>query len=109
MSGYCIDQLSGYTHFVIVFSNTSLQNIPDTQFPGDFDRAVDEVTAATQRLLEACLDERVKSSLQRFVYSSSSSVYGDQTQLPVTEKALPAPRSRLPGPPWFAPKTSTGG
>jgi len=48
---------------------------------------------ATQRLLEACCDEEVKQSLVRFVYSSSSSVYGDQTDLPVTEKALPQPRS----------------
>ena len=29
----------------------------------------------------------------RFVYSSSSSVYGDQAALPVTEQALPQPRS----------------
>ncbi|MGD9547727.1 MAG: NAD-dependent epimerase/dehydratase family protein [Candidatus Krumholzibacteriia bacterium] len=48
---------------------------------------------ATQRLLEACRDDAVKGSLVRFVYSSSSSVYGDQTTLPVTEQALPQPRS----------------
>lgn len=48
---------------------------------------------ATQRLLEACKSDGVKQSLRRFVYSSSSSVYGDQEQLPVTEKALPQPRS----------------
>jgi len=48
---------------------------------------------ATQQLLEACKHEDVKDTLVRFVYSSSSSVYGDQTELPVTEKALPQPRS----------------
>jgi nucleoside-diphosphate-sugar epimerase len=48
---------------------------------------------ASQALLEACRDEKVKKSLVRFVYSSSSSVYGDQDELPVTEKALPQPRS----------------
>ena len=48
---------------------------------------------ATQRLLEACRDPRVAGGLARFVYSSSSSVYGDQPQLPVTERALPQPRS----------------
>ncbi len=48
---------------------------------------------ATQRLLEACKHEDVKGTLERFVYSSSSSVYGDQDELPVTEKALPQPRS----------------
>lgn len=48
---------------------------------------------ATQRLLEACRHEAVRDSLVRFVYSSSSSVYGDQPSLPVTETALPQPRS----------------
>ncbi len=48
---------------------------------------------ATQRLLEACRHETVRGSLVRFVYSSSSSVYGDQSVLPVTEQALPQPRS----------------
>lgn len=48
---------------------------------------------ATQRLLEACCDDKVKETLVRFVYSSSSSVYGNQTDLPVTENALPQPRS----------------
>ncbi len=48
---------------------------------------------ATQRLLEACRHEAVAGSLARFVYSSSSSVYGDQEELPVTEQALPQPRS----------------
>lgn len=48
---------------------------------------------ATQRLLEACRQPAVKDTLARFVYSSSSSVYGDQEQLPVTEQALPQPLS----------------
>jgi len=48
---------------------------------------------ATQRLLEACRHPEVKDTLVRFVYSSSSSVYGDQEELPVTEQALPQPRS----------------
>ena len=48
---------------------------------------------ATQRLLEACRDASGAGDLKRFVYSSSSSVYGDQPDLPVTEQALPQPRS----------------
>jgi nucleoside-diphosphate-sugar epimerase len=48
---------------------------------------------ATQRLLEACREPAVRDTLVRFVYSSSSSVYGDQPELPVTERALPQPRS----------------
>lgn len=45
---------------------------------------------ATQHLLELCLG---KTSLQRFVYSSSSSVYGEQPFYPVSEGALPSPIS----------------
>jgi nucleoside-diphosphate-sugar epimerase len=48
---------------------------------------------ATQRLLEACRQPAVKDTMARFVYSSSSSVYGDQETLPVTERALPQPLS----------------
>jgi nucleoside-diphosphate-sugar epimerase len=48
---------------------------------------------ATQKLLEAGRDPRVAGGLARLVYSSSSSVYGDQPELPVTERALPQPRS----------------
>ena len=48
---------------------------------------------ATQRLLEACCSPEVRRTLARLVYSSSSSVYGDQAELPVTEQALPQPRS----------------
>jgi UDP-glucose 4-epimerase len=44
---------------------------------------------ATQVLLEAC----VGTSIQRLVYASSSSVYGDDTPLPMRETAVPAPLS----------------
>jgi UDP-glucose 4-epimerase len=44
---------------------------------------------ATQVLLEACRDCR----LERFVYSSSSSVYGDAVDMPMREDALPQPVS----------------
>jgi UDP-glucuronate 4-epimerase len=44
---------------------------------------------ATQRLLEACAARRVK----RYVYASSSSVYGNAPTLPVTEDVLPEPIS----------------
>jgi len=44
---------------------------------------------ATQRLLEACKGSQV----QRFVYASSSSVYGDAIDLPVTEKTPTRPVS----------------
>jgi nucleoside-diphosphate-sugar epimerase len=45
---------------------------------------------ATQVLLEAAA---ATPTLDRFVYSSSSSVYGDRTPMPMTETALPEPIS----------------
>jgi UDP-glucuronate 4-epimerase len=45
--------------------------------------------SATQRLLEACRE----APLRRFVYSSSSSVYGLAPQFPVRESDLPRPLS----------------
>ena len=44
---------------------------------------------ATQALLEAC----AAASIERFVYASSSSVYGDHVALPMREDALPRPVS----------------
>ena len=44
---------------------------------------------ATQILLEAC----VGRPIERLVYASSSSVYGDDVQLPMREDALPQPVS----------------
>jgi nucleoside-diphosphate-sugar epimerase len=44
---------------------------------------------ATQHLLEAC----VKRKIERLVYASSSSVYGDDAVIPMVETALPQPLS----------------
>ena len=44
---------------------------------------------ATQMLLEACKESPVK----KFVYASSSSVYGDTGDLPMRESSLPSPVS----------------
>lgn len=44
---------------------------------------------ATQRLLEAAK----KSSLRRFVFASSSSIYGDSERLPTPESSIPYPLS----------------
>jgi nucleoside-diphosphate-sugar epimerase len=44
---------------------------------------------STQRLLEACAGR----PLHRFVYASSSSVYGDNVSIPMREDALPQPVS----------------
>jgi nucleoside-diphosphate-sugar epimerase len=55
----------------------------------DFDVYTTNNIEATQVLLEAC----VGTTIERLVYASSSSVYGDDTPLPMRETALPAPLS----------------
>jgi UDP-glucose 4-epimerase len=59
----------------------------------EFTRYLDWNVLATQRLLEAARQPEVAATLARLVYSSSSSVYGDQPRYPVTEDDLPMPRS----------------
>lgn len=54
----------------------------------DFRVYADANVLATQRLLEACVPRR-----PRFVYSSSSSIYGDAPDLPTVETTLPRPVS----------------
>ncbi len=56
----------------------------------EFSRYVDCNVLATQRLLEASLHVK---SLQRFVYASSSSVYGETATLPISEAVTPRPIS----------------
>jgi len=55
----------------------------------DFEVYTANNIAATQVLLEACRG----TQLQKLVYSSSSSVYGDNVSLPMREDALPQPVS----------------
>ena len=56
---------------------------------GQFDRYVRDNIVATQRLLEALKNV----PLQRLVFASSSSVYGDAEMFPTKESALPRPVS----------------
>ncbi|MCC3266572.1 NAD-dependent epimerase/dehydratase family protein [Arthrobacter gengyunqii] len=56
----------------------------------DFSTYLDANVHATQRLLEHCKDS---STLKRFVYASSSSVYGDAATFPTSEDQLPQPLS----------------
>jgi UDP-glucose 4-epimerase len=55
----------------------------------DFRVYTDNNVDASQRLLEAC----VGLPLNRFVYASSSSIYGDNAAIPMREDALPQPVS----------------
>ncbi len=56
----------------------------------EFARYVDCNILATQRLLEALRDVK---GLRRFVYASSSSVYGDAPVFPIAESVTPCPVS----------------
>lgn len=60
-----------------------------TSWGDEFRTYTDSNILATQRLLEASRG----SSVGRFVYASSSSVYGENQQLPLREDALPLPLS----------------
>jgi len=55
----------------------------------DFSIYTDNNIYATQRLLEAVRDSRVN----KVVYASSSSIYGDTDDLPMSESSLPRPVS----------------
>ncbi len=55
----------------------------------DFRIYSDNNVYATQRLLEACRG----GSLRKFVYASSSSIYGDTDDLPMREASMPRPVS----------------
>src|SRR4051794_2589774 len=56
----------------------------------DFTRYADDNICATQRLLEAAVGAR---DLRRFVFASSSSVYGEAERYPTQETDLPRPVS----------------
>lgn len=56
----------------------------------EFSRYVECNVLSTQRLLEASLHVK---SVQRFIYASSSSVYGDTATLPISEAVIPRPIS----------------
>ena len=52
-----------------------------------FDQYVTNNITATQRLLEAVKDKPI----EKFVFASSSTIYGEATELPVRETTLPRP------------------
>ncbi|WP_395705308.1 NAD-dependent epimerase/dehydratase family protein [Rhodococcus ruber] len=56
----------------------------------EFEEYLRANVSATQRLLEAT---RSAADLQKFVYASSSSVYGEAERYPTTEQDRPQPRS----------------
>jgi len=77
--------LDGVTHVFHLAAQAGVRKSWGRDFRVYSDNNVD----ASQRLLEAC----VGLPLHRFVYASSSSVYGDKVAIPMRETALPQPVS----------------
>lgn len=69
--------LDGVTHVFHLAAQAGVRK----SWGKDFDVYVNNNIAATQRLLEACAGRR----LDRFVYASTSSVYGDEATIPMRE------------------------
>jgi len=77
--------LDGITHVFHLAAQAGVRK----SWGRDFRTYTENNVEASQMLLEAC----VGAPLQRFVYASSSSVYGDNASIPMKEDALPQPVS----------------
>ena len=77
--------LDGVTHVFHLAAQAGVRKSWGRDFRTYSEHNVD----ASQQLLEAC----VGRPIQKFVYASSSSVYGDAKTIPVAEDALPRPLS----------------
>ena len=79
------DVLDGVTHIFHLAAQAGVRK----SWGADFAVYTELNINATQRLLEASVSRRI----ERFVYASSSSVYGDAAPIPMLETARPAPLS----------------
>lgn len=79
------DLLDGTTHVFHLAAQAGVRR----SWGRDFRHYTDHNVDASQQLLEAC----VGRPLHRFVYASSSSLYGDRAAMPMREDALPQPVS----------------
>ena len=77
--------LDGVTHVFHLAAQAGVRK----SWGADFRIYTSNNVDASQRLLEAC----VNRPLHRFVYASSSSLYGDNVEIPMRETALPQPVS----------------
>ncbi len=77
--------LEGVTHVFHLAAQAGVRK----SWGRDFRIYTENNVDASQQLLEAC----VGRPLHRFVYASSSSLYGDNVQIPMRESALPQPVS----------------
>lgn len=77
--------LNGVTHVYHLAAQAGVRK----SWGRDFQVYTSNNVDASQQLLEACVGRK----LQRFVYASSSSLYGDNVTIPMREDALPQPVS----------------
>jgi UDP-glucose 4-epimerase len=77
--------LEGVTHVFHLAAQAGVRK----SWGRDFNTYTENNVEASQQLLEAC----VGRPLHRFVYASSSSLYGDNVAIPMREDALPQPVS----------------
>jgi nucleoside-diphosphate-sugar epimerase len=77
--------LDGVTHVFHLAAQAGVRK----SWGRDFQIYTENNIEASQQLLEACTGR----PLHRFVYASSSSLYGDNTSIPMLETALPQPVS----------------
>jgi nucleoside-diphosphate-sugar epimerase len=77
--------LDGVTHVFHLAAQAGVRK----SWGRDFQIYTSNNVDATQQLLEACVGRRI----DRFVYASSSSLYGDNVSIPMREDALPQPVS----------------
>jgi UDP-glucose 4-epimerase len=77
--------LDGVTHVFHLAAQAGVRK----SWGRDFQTYTANNVEASQQLLEAC----VGHPIQKFVYASSSSLYGDAVNIPVREDALPRPVS----------------
>jgi len=77
--------LEGVTHVFHLAAQAGVRK----SWGADFQIYTSNNVDATQQLLEACVDRPI----HRFVYASSSSLYGDRVSIPMREDALPQPVS----------------
>jgi nucleoside-diphosphate-sugar epimerase len=77
--------LDGVTHVFHLAAQAGIRK----SWGKDFQTYTQNNVEASQQLLEACIGR----PLHRFMYASSSSVYGDNATIPMREDALPQPVS----------------
>jgi UDP-glucose 4-epimerase len=81
--------LEGILENVDVVFHQAAQAGVRTSWGKEFNLYLERNVLATQRLLEACKEKPPN----RFIYASSSSVYGDSLVYPTTEQTMPCPLS----------------